>query len=321
MKKLISLLLCWSALCGAMRSSDLLVPSGDMPIVLYGTEDEAKLHQAASGGNTTVIKSLLGAGTLVDARNSFSRKTALHKGAENGKFDAVVLLICWNACLDLSDVDQETALHMAAEGGHGNVVRLLAACGADVALKDEEGLGVLHRIAREGTPALCEPLFQGMVMNKVFEDAQKFLKRVVCLLLCFKKTELPKFPKGVQWLIIKELDGMSWNVVCAAGVSAYRADSFTVFVQRILKGAKRLGNKRCAEIIAQYAGRLARKACLAPTFVGNYRGQCQGQIPCQIAREYGNDELAKILHPSAIQHEVKGWCDGWFGVADSEPSK
>ncbi len=280
MKKLLMLVvLSLSALFSANGSSGILTLSSEGLFVSAELfDDEASLHGAAFGGDSALVDNLIEGGVSVDARSPISRETALHKAAESGDVGTIAMLVWHNAHLDAPDRDGETPLHKAADEGHGDAVRLLLACGADAYVKDEEGYGLLHRIAREGQQDLCEPLFQGMLMDKVFENAQASLGRLKCILLCFNRATL--FPKDIQRYILRLSDPLSWDLICAAGSKANALDSFEVFVQKILQGARLLGKERCSELVTKCLGRIAEKACLATTPVV---GDRLGQIPCAIA--------------------------------------
>ena len=89
------------------------------------------------------------AGADVDARDD-DGWTALMWAAQEGRADAVRLLIGAGADVDIDDDDGWTALMLAAGEGRADAVRLLIGAGADVNADDDDGWTALMWAAQEG---------------------------------------------------------------------------------------------------------------------------------------------------------------------------
>ena len=84
----------------------------------------------------------------VGERDPQHNKTSLHWAAENGRTEAVQLLLEWGSNISHQDVYGETALHYAAGNGHEDVIDALLKRDPDLSIMDDRGRTVL-RYARD----------------------------------------------------------------------------------------------------------------------------------------------------------------------------
>lgn len=100
------------------------------------------LRRACRNGHAAVVKSLIAAGAMPDARSSSDGlyQTALHVAAAGGHESILKLLFTYHTVsADEVDAYGRTALHWAAAGNHAGAVRALLLQGADHLLCDVHG--------------------------------------------------------------------------------------------------------------------------------------------------------------------------------------
>ena len=123
------------------------------------TKDGKKLVNASGEGNTEVIMQLLATDFLdinhadqewADYHKNLFNPTSLIIAANEGKINAVKLLLDRGADPNLRDETGASALYCAANWGKVNVVKLLLDRGADPNLKDGIEDTALHHAARDG---------------------------------------------------------------------------------------------------------------------------------------------------------------------------
>lgn len=107
------------------------------------TEADARgitaLHQAAQNGHAMVIRCLLNFGANVNAIDK-TKMTPLHRAAERGHVAAISAL-CADARIDLNvrGTGEVTPLMLAAQNGRTEAVKLLIELSADMTLMDRKG--------------------------------------------------------------------------------------------------------------------------------------------------------------------------------------
>ncbi|RTE78842.1 hypothetical protein BHE90_006669 [Fusarium euwallaceae] len=94
----------------------LLDPSGRTDVNIQDEEGWAALHFASQRGHSKVVMLLLQYQANVELLND-DKQTALHVASENGNEDVVKLLLDAGANVDAADKDKETALHLASGAG------------------------------------------------------------------------------------------------------------------------------------------------------------------------------------------------------------
>ncbi len=107
------------------------------------------LFEPAARGDLPELTRRLAAGANIHLRDRFYL-TALHHAAEQGRPEAVALLLDRKAPIDARDADWRTPLFAAAEAGHTAVVKLLLARGAQADLPDFHGDTPLAAAVRGG---------------------------------------------------------------------------------------------------------------------------------------------------------------------------
>jgi ankyrin repeat protein/tRNA A-37 threonylcarbamoyl transferase component Bud32 len=107
------------------------------------------LHRASAAGKVDKVRSLLGSGTDVNAKDN-GMETALFYAAGNGHEKVVEVLLEKGVEVDAENKEAWTALHYAAGRGQKFIVKLLLDQGADINKVDADEWGPLHFAARHG---------------------------------------------------------------------------------------------------------------------------------------------------------------------------
>ncbi|QRN99340.1 ankyrin repeat domain-containing protein [Archangium violaceum] len=127
-----------------------LLREGVRPVAHTGSGTPA-LHVAASLGTVEVIRALLEAGALVETKEpEVLLRTALGLAADEGKVEAVELLLAHGANPSLLSWPHTPVLLRPAMSGHCAVVKALLARGAQARQSDQHGSTPLEVAARSG---------------------------------------------------------------------------------------------------------------------------------------------------------------------------
>ncbi|BHF82579.1 hypothetical protein SprV_0802571700 [Sparganum proliferum] len=102
---------------------------------------------AASQGNPAIVRLLIEANCLVDARD-INENTALHHAAMSGHAETVSILLNSGASVNASNNQFWTPLTNAAYWNHPDVVKLLLDHCADPFWKNKSGRNALHELCR-----------------------------------------------------------------------------------------------------------------------------------------------------------------------------
>lgn len=128
------------------------------------------LQLAASFGLMEIVRRLLEQDVDI-ATTDEDGGTALHRAAENGHVDVVLLLLQKGVNIDLQKKKhQHTALHLASLNGHGGVVKTLLQKGARANLQDDEGWNSLHVAAWTGKKDVVDALLEQMDVHERGKD-------------------------------------------------------------------------------------------------------------------------------------------------------
>ncbi|MFT7540531.1 MAG: hypothetical protein ACI9K5_001493 [Gammaproteobacteria bacterium] len=120
------------------------------------TSDLTALHVATREGYTDVVRKLIAAEALIDARDS-DNQTALGAAISSQSEAIVALLLSAGASLD-SEKGAATPLMLAVWSGNEGIVNTLLHAGADVNVSSGPGYAPLHYAAYRGHLSLCELL-------------------------------------------------------------------------------------------------------------------------------------------------------------------
>ena len=114
------------------------------------------LIDAATGGHLEAVRTLLGQGANVEARDDY-QLTPLHLAAWHGHLEVAELLLDSGASVDALSTNHLlwTPLLVASRNGHLAVVKLLVARGANVHHKDRFLWTALHHAARYDRLDVC----------------------------------------------------------------------------------------------------------------------------------------------------------------------
>jgi uncharacterized protein len=99
---------------------------------------EAVLLEAASNGQTDIVKAFLDKGANIETKNDVGATPLIFASAK-GQKDVVALLLDRGANINAKTTSGITPLMAAAAGGFPEIVQLLLAKGADVSAKDQQG--------------------------------------------------------------------------------------------------------------------------------------------------------------------------------------
>lgn len=103
------------------------------------TDDDATaLHRAAEYGRLDIVMILLANGAEVDSED-FYQNTPLFNAASQGFLDIVVLLLADGANVNITNYNGNTPLHIASNNGFLDVVIALLSNGADKTITNEQG--------------------------------------------------------------------------------------------------------------------------------------------------------------------------------------
>jgi len=104
--------------------------------VVYELTESPKLplsiEEAAAIGDIDLIRRLIGEGVKVEAFDSLSFMTPLHRAAMEGQKSVVELLLAEGAPINERAMDLRTPLYHAVYNGHKEIVELLISKGADL---------------------------------------------------------------------------------------------------------------------------------------------------------------------------------------------
>lgn len=140
----------------ALAAACVIAVGSAAPALAAATSD---LGIAASSGDTGKLKSLLGSGTKIDARDG-EGYTALMWAALNGQINAVSTLVTLGANLNIQDREGYSALMWATQNKHVTIVRQLLNAGANVNQRDSHGYTALHWAAQDGQLSIAQMLLQ-----------------------------------------------------------------------------------------------------------------------------------------------------------------
>lgn len=128
------------------------------------------LQLAAAFGLIKIVGQLLENGIDIAATDE-DGGTALHRAAENGHVDVVMLLLHKGADINFQKKKQRlTALHLAALNGHSAVVKSLLQEGAQADLQDDDGWTALHVAAWTGKIVVINVLLEFVDVHQQGKD-------------------------------------------------------------------------------------------------------------------------------------------------------
>ncbi|KAF5016316.1 hypothetical protein F66182_12037 [Fusarium sp. NRRL 66182] len=128
------------------------------------------LQLAAAFGLIKIVGQLLENGIDIAATDE-DGGTALHRAAENGHVDLVMLLLHKGADINFQKKKQRlTALHLAALNGHSAVVKSLLQEGAQADLQDDDGWTALHVAALTGKIVVINVLLEFVDVHQQGKD-------------------------------------------------------------------------------------------------------------------------------------------------------
>jgi ankyrin repeat protein len=120
------------------------------------------LHLASQNGRLQAVSVLVARGVAVDLPDSNYGRTALQYAAQAGHVEVVQQLVQGGAAVDAVDEYGGTALHIASAVGQEQVVELLLGSGADPSIRDNEGWLALHWACQEGFADVVGHLLQAV---------------------------------------------------------------------------------------------------------------------------------------------------------------
>lgn len=125
---------------------------------------ERSLYEAATQGETALLKEILGKDPLILQRVKMDCfvSTPLHVAASKGHLEFVRELLDNNKALArVLDNRRWSALHLAAANGHEKIVEVLVEANADMCLTpDGDGRNPLHLAAMEGHVSVFRVFFE-----------------------------------------------------------------------------------------------------------------------------------------------------------------
>jgi len=122
--------------------------------LIYGYTESSQpplsIEEAAAVGDVDLIRRLIEKGVKVEAFDSLSYMTPLHRAAMEGQTLTVKYLLAAGAPIDERDMNLYTPLHYAVDRNHKETSELLIAHGADIHAELGSGDTPLHTAARAG---------------------------------------------------------------------------------------------------------------------------------------------------------------------------
>ena len=112
-----------------------------IPTYLFAAQSqelESILLEAASAGNTDMVRSFLENGANIEIKNDVGATPLIFASAK-GQKEVVALLLDKGANVNAKTTTGITPLMAAASGGYPEIVKLLLAKGADVSARDQQG--------------------------------------------------------------------------------------------------------------------------------------------------------------------------------------
>ena len=112
-----------------------------IPTYLFAAQSqdlESVLLEAASAGNTDMVRSLIDNGASIEVKNDVGATPLIFASAK-GQKEVVALLLERKANVNAKTNTGITPLMAAASGGYPEIFKLLLAKGADVSAKDQQG--------------------------------------------------------------------------------------------------------------------------------------------------------------------------------------
>jgi uncharacterized protein len=140
--------------------SDLSAPSAALASLEGTRNGNTPLMLAATAGDLSAVRRLLGRGASVNAKN-YRGSTALMGASAGGFEDVVRLLLAGSANVNSKAGDGSTALMFAARNGHTDVVKLLLQKGAEPNAFDNSGLTALMYAVDGGHAETVQALLAG----------------------------------------------------------------------------------------------------------------------------------------------------------------
>ncbi len=133
-------------------------------------EFERGIWQATIDNNLAHVKTLLGKGVSVNARDN-SGYTALHYASRAGHIDIVRLLLTNNADPNVrTNSGKDTPLHRAAYQGHEPIVAALLLKGADPFMQNADGQTALHKSCSRNWESVTRTLLRSAPKLKNVKD-------------------------------------------------------------------------------------------------------------------------------------------------------
>lgn len=112
-------------------------PNTIVPLALHWPGHSTVLHRAAHLGLTAIVRTLLCAGSNVNARDMVGN-TPLHTAVQDGHNEVVRVLLDGGAFVNAYTKSGVTPLHRAAAKGHESTMKLLVQKGGDLTITDNQ---------------------------------------------------------------------------------------------------------------------------------------------------------------------------------------
>jgi uncharacterized protein len=131
-----------------------------IPTYLFAAQSqnlESILLEAASAGNTDMVRSFLENGANIEVKNDVGATPLIFASAK-GQVQVVAMLLEKGANVNAKTTSGITPLMAAASGGYADVVKLLLAKGANVSAKDQQGRTALSMAEASGESQVADLL-------------------------------------------------------------------------------------------------------------------------------------------------------------------